>query len=511
MTIVIVLIIGFLTLVVNWVYIKNTVKRMTTTPTMFVYQLSLQRSLDAILVKGASLRGISYQPEAELSQVASQQFTVTTQSPVIPGQSDQEDGHRASDESLIESTVRPLTASTTKSAPKGTGQITSQTTSPITSMSTSRDASYNMTRLNTREHKTTDDKDTEGSVMYAEGEVKKIMETIGATVDTRSRTNPCPENPPGLIGETASNMTHVTKTELLETFPDIRIAGHLRPSNCTPLQKVALVVPYRNRWEHLQVLLHNLIPFLARQMADIRLFIIEQAGNSKFNRGALLNVGFLEADKFDHFDCYIFHDVDMIPRNDHNLYRCGDSPRHFAVALSRYDYKILYHNFFGGVVGLTRDQYLKVNGNSNLYTGWGGEDDDLLARVQNKNFTTARYDVNTAKYDTFNHSRDEGNEVNPLRYVLLKYAQKRQDVEGLNTVQYKVLGVKVELLYTWITVSLNNSQLVQNAPSYMEEYWSSTNKIFMELQAGVRDSKICGASNFELALELVELQTINWL
>ncbi|KAH9491791.1 Beta-1,4-galactosyltransferase 2 [Bulinus truncatus] len=461
-TIVIVLIIGFLTLVVNWVYIKNTVKRMPTTPTIFVYQLSLQRSLDDVLVEGTSSHGISYKREAELSAVSSHHFTVTP-SPAIPGQSDQEVGHGVSDESLAESTVRQLTASTTQSATKSTAHITSQTTSPITSKSTSHDTSYDMTRQNTREHKTTEDKNTEG-----------------ATVDTRSRTNLCPENPSGLIGETACNMTQVTKTELLEMFPDIRIGGHLRPSNCTPLQKVALVVPYRNRWEHLQVLLHNLIPFLTRQMADIRLFIIEQAGNSTFNRGALLNVGFLEADKVDHFDCYIFHDVDMIPRNDHNLYRCGVSPRHFAVALSRYDFKILYQNFFGGVVGLTRDQYLKVNGNSNLYTGWGGEDDDLFVRVQNKNFTTARYDVNTAKYDTFNHSRDEGNEVNPLRYVLLKYAQKRQDVEGLNTVQYKVLGVKVELLYTWITVSLNNSQLVQNL-------WS------FKLLTG---SRTCGALNF---------------
>ena len=43
-------------------------------------------------------------------------------------------------------------------------------------------------------------------------------------------------------------------------------------------------------------------------------------------------------------------------------------------------YRIPYYDFHGGVVGFTPEQYLKVNGFSNLYFGWGSEDDDLGIR-----------------------------------------------------------------------------------------------------------------------------------
>ncbi|KAI8772321.1 beta-1,4-galactosyltransferase 2 isoform X4 [Biomphalaria glabrata] len=149
---------------------------------------------------------------------------------------------------------------------------------------------------------------------------------------------------------------------------------------------------------------------------------------------------------------------------------------------------LLYSNYFGGVVGLLRSQYLQVNGNSNLYIGWGAEDDDLLVRVRAKNLTMVRYDVMTARYDMMKHERDEGNAENPLRFALLKSAARRQDVEGLNTVtkHYQVLDMKLETLYTWINVSLNNSGLLEvrsilTAPSYTMNDMKST-KLVMKVK-----------------------------
>lgn len=40
----------------------------------------------------------------------------------------------------------------------------------------------------------------------------------------------------------------------------------------------------------------------------------------------------------------------------------------------------MYANHFGGVAAFSRAQYLKVNGHSNMYLGWGGEDDNLNYR-----------------------------------------------------------------------------------------------------------------------------------
>lgn len=39
-----------------------------------------------------------------------------------------------------------------------------------------------------------------------------------------------------------------------------------------------------------------------------------------------------------------------------------------------------YNEFFGGVSGLTAEQFRKINGFPNAFWGWGGEDDDLWNR-----------------------------------------------------------------------------------------------------------------------------------
>lgn len=65
-----------------------------------------------------------------------------------------------------------------------------------------------------------------------------------------------------------------------------------------------------------------------------------QYGEDTFNRAKLLNVGFLEALKDDEeYDCFIFSDVDLIPMDDRNLYRCYEQPRHFAVGMDKFGFR----------------------------------------------------------------------------------------------------------------------------------------------------------------------------
>ena len=58
-----------------------------------------------------------------------------------------------------------------------------------------------------------------------------------------------------------------------------------------------------------------------------------------FNRALLFNIGFREALRVDNFTCFIFHDVDLLPEDDRNLYRCSKNPRHMSVAVDRMKYK----------------------------------------------------------------------------------------------------------------------------------------------------------------------------
>ena len=67
----------------------------------------------------------------------------------------------------------------------------------------------------------------------------------------------------------------------------------------------------------------------------------------EFNRGLLSNIGFLEAIKDEKnissnftWDCFIFHDVDMIPEDLRLVYECDDKlPVHLAVAVSKFGYR----------------------------------------------------------------------------------------------------------------------------------------------------------------------------
>ena len=71
----------------------------------------------------------------------------------------------------------------------------------------------------------------------------------------------------------------------------------------------------------------------------------------------------------DHIIDAVFHDVDLLPEDDRNLYTCADQPRHMSVAVDKLKYRLPYPELFGGVSALSKDVMEKVNGFSNQF--WG--------------------------------------------------------------------------------------------------------------------------------------------
>jgi hypothetical protein len=97
------------------------------------------------------------------------------------------------------------------------------------------------------------------------------------------------------------------------------------------------------------------------------------------------------------------HDVDLIPENDGNFYACEPNyPKHTTSRVqqigSKRGYQRFYEFLIGGVLLLTFDMYKTLNGFSNLYWGWGGEDDDLSLRLIQRRICIARPDYAVAIY-----------------------------------------------------------------------------------------------------------------
>jgi len=240
--------------------------------------------------------------------------------------------------------------------------------------------------------------------------------------------------------------------ELMHT--ELSLGGSWTPQSCVPRHRVAVIIPFRDRQSHLRTLLTVLHPMLQRQLLQYTIFVVEQKEPAIFNRGSLMNVGFIEARSFADFDCFIFHDVDMLPEDDRNFYVCSSQPRHVSVQVNKFHYVLLYRTAFYGIAAIKPSQFERANGFSNRFYGWGGEDDDMYRRIKAQKMTVVRFTSAVARYTMIRHKRDVGNPSNPHRTDGLRRNPRRYAVDGLNSLHYKLVAKESRALYTWLLIAL---------------------------------------------------------
>ncbi|XP_056603215.1 beta-1,4-galactosyltransferase 4 [Triplophysa dalaica] len=274
------------------------------------------------------------------------------------------------------------------------------------------------------------------------------------SIEEKTLKKSCPERSPLLRGSLELSFKPSVTLEQVEHENQEVVGGQYNPADCAARQSVAILIPYRNREKHLLYFLYHLHPFLQRQQLHYAIYVIHQAGDVTFNRAKLLNVGYLEALKDYNWDCFIFHDVDLIPENDENLYVCEEQPKHLVVGRNSTGYRLKYKGYFGGVSAMTKDQFHLVNGFSNTYWGWGGEDDDLRIRIQLQRMTIVRPPAEVARYTMVFHKRDSGNQVNKDRMLLLRRTPQTWKKDGLNSCSYNILSVNRQPLYINITADI---------------------------------------------------------
>nr|XP_034313783.1 beta-1,4-galactosyltransferase 1-like [Crassostrea gigas] len=107
---------------------------------------------------------------------------------------------------------------------------------------------------------------------------------------------------------------------------------------------------------------------------------------------------------------------------------------------------------FGGVSALTREQYEAINGFSNSFFGWGGEDDDFYNRVMWSKMSIYRTINDVGRYSSLEHKPAV---ANPQRHEIVSKGKERMWKDGLNTLKYETLQKTNKKLYIHVSVKIS--------------------------------------------------------
>lgn len=191
--------------------------------------------------------------------------------------------------------------------------------------------------------------------------------------------------------------------------------------------KKAIVIPYRDRKEHLERFLDHYDGW--------KIFVIEQYDKRPFNRAKLFNVWFQEYGR--DYDYFITHDVDMYldySKSNSNVYDYPINPTHIATRCEQFNYEMPYNDYFGGVVIFSREQFIAVNGFSNEFWSWGGEDDEMRNNVLEK----YQIDRREAYFHCADHPKFIDEDFYGKNLSLLYSGRSKSD--GLNNCEYTLFS-----------------------------------------------------------------------
>ena len=121
----------------------------------------------------------------------------------------------------------------------------------------------------------------------------------------------------------------------------LELGGEWRPKSCMAKNKIAIIIPHRDRLENLKILINNLHVFLQNQQAHYKIYITEPHELLEFNKALIMNAAVKEIMKEEdnNWDCFIFHDVDLLPEYENIIYRCtSDLPLLLCVSTSMNNY-----------------------------------------------------------------------------------------------------------------------------------------------------------------------------
>lgn len=233
------------------------------------------------------------------------------------------------------------------------------------------------------------------------------------------------------------------------------------------MSSVLIVIPYRDRKAHIDYYLQHTLPILRKYIPSFHVVIVEQADTKLFNRGKLINIGALEYK--DIADYIITQDVDTnpLPHVVETYYTKELSPNIVqGIYTSAYD-------TMGGICKFHLNDFFRINGFPNDYSGWGCEDKALLNRAQYYGLTKKTFILNNDKHkdihfklfsDNHKRERDTGlfSKRTKIEYHTFRSwssERKQQHIlqSGIIDCKYNVVEQTViQPNVTWIRVTFDD-------------------------------------------------------
>jgi len=230
-----------------------------------------------------------------------------------------------------------------------------------------------------------------------------------------------------------------------------------------PPKELIVIVCFRARGKQTfrQQQLDYFIPYmhayLNKQDLKHQLLVFEQNDDEPFNRGAIFNVGYLEAKKYatPGYDTYYSH---------HN---CDVIPLTFDYTnFTRGTFKDIYGwpGGLGAAYLFDGPAYERTNGYPNNLWGWGGDDTAIMLRAEKCNIPIDRSCYNTPDVKELDkelnptiNGNNTSNDTN--RNFVLNVDQHRDywQRNGLNTIRYtmQTKAIQPELNYSHFLVNLH--------------------------------------------------------
>lgn len=228
-------------------------------------------------------------------------------------------------------------------------------------------------------------------------------------------------------------------SELLSAVKQSNLNKHILRSSP---YKLAVLVPFRDRFEELLIFAPYIHKFLNNQGIEHTVFILNQIDGYRFNRASLINVGYLQTKH--NYDYIAMHDVDLLPLNT-NLSYAYPKQQPFHVAAPHLHPRYHYEKFVGGILLVNRDHFGLVNGMSNKYWGWGLEDDEFFVRLRDANLNVTRPEnITTGTHNTFKHIHDRHHRKRDTVkcYNQREVTRRRDRQTGLHNVNYTISSIK---------------------------------------------------------------------